>query len=69
MAVVGPAEVCGAAVLVVGGDGGGTPWGKSLVHSEAHCKNHMGGQIQTPPRHRRSMLMSFFNVLKIDLPG
>ena len=33
MAVVGPAEVCGAAVIVVGGDGGGAPWGKSLVQS------------------------------------
>ena len=33
MAVVGPAEVCGAAVIVVGGDGGGAPWGKSLVHT------------------------------------
>ena len=27
MAVVGPAEVCGAAVIVV------APWGKSLVHT------------------------------------
>ena len=47
MAVVGPAEGVGEAVIVVGGDGDGAPWGKSLVHSASHCQNHMGGQIQT----------------------